>query len=391
MRILILATDIYSRGGVARYTATLASALGQLVGPQNVDVLALLDWGSRDDVPQGFRLVGAVSNRVGLASKLRFTWRAAGQRRQKYDLVIANHVDLAPVAAMIRRWQGTPFWVVCHGVEVWRRLSTLKRIALRQADLVLPVSQFTAQKLWNVNCIAPSRTRMLFNAIPAAFADLLLSPDGPPTSIPPRAGNERLLLSVGGVSKAHEYKGVDMVIRTLPEILAGVPNARYVVAGGGDNLGKLKHLAAERGVARQVTFVGEVSDVELAALYRACDLFVLPSRALERHGEWTGEGFGRVYVEAALAGKPVVGSRTGGAAEAVIVGKTGLLVDPTSVSELSEALLTLLQDPDLAASMGREGRRWATERFTTSTMHESLKELLTAYGTDGQRWHCSLG
>ena len=65
-----------------------------------------------------------------------------------------------------------------------------------------------------------------------------------------------------------------------------------------------------------------------------------------------GEGFGRVYVEAALAGKPVVGSRSGGASEAVLRGRTGFVVDPDSSDEVAEALLAILQDPELASAHG---------------------------------------
>jgi len=69
----------------------------------------------------------------------------------------------------------------------------------------------------------------------------------------------------------------------------------------------------ETGVAENVTFAGEIPDAELAELYRSCDVFVLPSRGQGWLGLEGGEGFGRVYIEAALAGKPVVGSRSGGA------------------------------------------------------------------------------
>ena len=87
----------------------------------------------------------------------------------------------------------------------------------------------------------------------------------------------------------------------------------------------------------------------------------------------------RVYVEAALAGKAVVGSRSGGAAEAVLDGKTGLLVDPSSVCEVSGALLALLQDPVLAAKMGAEGCCWAQANFTIASMRKTLAELLAPY------------
>ncbi len=124
--------------------------------------------------------------------------------------------------------------------------------------------------------------------------------------------------------KGNEFKGVDTVIRALPRILAAVPDARYVVVGDGEIRANLARLADEVGVSESLTFTGEVSDAELAELYRACDVFVLPSRGQQRVGVVGGEGFGRVYVEAALAGKPVVGSRSGGATEAVLQREDGV-------------------------------------------------------------------
>jgi glycosyltransferase involved in cell wall biosynthesis len=376
MRVLILATDIYTRGGIARYTATLASALGQVLGPENVHLLALLDWGCQAEAPKDFKVVGVVGKSINMISKLRFGLRAMRLGRRKHDLVIAGHVALAPLAAVLHFWYGTPFWVACYGFEVWQRLPPLKLAAVKRAALVYSISQFTAQRLREANGIEPSKIKLLYNAIPAEFAALLTSPSNIGGSAPVRGGDERLLLSVGSLSQGYGYKGIDTVIRALPKIREAVPSVRYVVVGKGGNRANLEKLAAQTGVAQQVTFVGEVSDPQLAALYRACDVFILPSRCQERNGDWGGEGFGRVYLEAALAGKPVVGSNMGGAAEAVLHGKTGLLVDPRSVAEVAEAVVTLLQSWELAAAMGAQGRQWALENFSVAAMRQRLTEML---------------
>jgi glycosyltransferase involved in cell wall biosynthesis len=375
MRILLLVTDIYTHGGVARYSATLATALGECLGEHNVDVLALLDWGSRADV--GVRVAEVIGSEVNLTTKVQYAWRAWRRAQQGYDLVVASHVAVAPVAALLRGWFGTPYWVACHGSEVWGRLSWLKRAALQGADLLLPVSQFTTDKLWRVHGVSRLCTWVLYNAIPADFARLLLASAtlGGLGTTPPGP----FLLSVGGVSKAHAYKGVDMVIRAMPRILAVVPAAHYVVVGDGDNRPELERLAEREGVARRVRFVGEIRDPQLATLYRTCDLFVMPSRVSECAGQWTGEGFGRVYVEAALAGKPVVGSRGGGAAEAVLEGKTGLLVDPFSLDEIAGAVARLLSNPEAARSMGSRAREWAVGKFTLPVMQRALEEMLEPY------------
>ena len=98
MKVLILATDIFTRGGIARYTSALASSLGGMLGPENVDVLSFFDWGHADwghtgDLPSEFRLLGTVCGRAraGAWSRMRFMSKAAMAGFRGYDLVIANH------------------------------------------------------------------------------------------------------------------------------------------------------------------------------------------------------------------------------------------------------------------------------------------------------------
>jgi phosphatidylinositol alpha-1,6-mannosyltransferase len=142
----------------------------------------------------------------------------------------------------------------------------------------------------------------------------------------------------------------------------------------------LENLAAKIGVLQNMTFTGEISDAELAGLYRSCDVFVLPSRGKGIGGVAGGEGFGRVYIEAALAGKPVVGSLSGGASEALLDGKTGIAVNPDSSEEVAQSLLAVLQDPMLAARMGSEGRAWALDLFSEKALANSIAKLLRPYG-----------
>src|SRR5207248_2434676 len=89
------------------------------------------------------------------------------------DLIVCSHLSLAPVGAAIRFFYRTPFWVVCHGSEACARLNLLERVALRQSDLLLPVSRFTAVKLSEVHQIPQHRARILHNAIPRDFEGIL--------------------------------------------------------------------------------------------------------------------------------------------------------------------------------------------------------------------------
>jgi glycosyltransferase involved in cell wall biosynthesis len=386
LKVLILATDVFTRGGIARYTSTLASSLGRILGSENVDVLSFFDWGKTESQPSEFQLLGSVSDRqrAGVLSRLRFMFEAMKAGSRKYDLVIANHVALAPVAAMIKRAFGAPYWVSCHSVEIWWGTTKWRHAALKRADLILPVSRYTADVVQKMEGIDAARVKVVYNAIPDSFAKLTRSKDAGAA-----ATKAPMALSVCTLVRGNEFKGVDTVIRALPKVLKAVPGLRYVVVGEGEIRGGLEKLAIDMGVSANVTFTGEISDDELSGLYRDCHVFVLPSRGQEKRGVVGGEGFGRVYAEAALAGKPVVGSRSGGASEAVLHGKTGFLVDPDSSEEVAEALLMVLQDPEFAARMGSCGRAWALDMFSEEALSISLRELLLPYGSNCERGQMS--
>jgi phosphatidylinositol alpha-1,6-mannosyltransferase len=105
-------------------------------------------------------------------------------------------------------------------------------------------------------------------------------------------------------------------------------------------------------VADSVTFLGTLDTAELSVAYAACDTFAMVPRSLGGDVE----GFGIVYLEAGLLGKPVVGSRSGGVTEAVVDGETGLLVRPGDVGELADAFRKLMDDTKLRKRLGRGGQ-----------------------------------
>jgi phosphatidylinositol alpha-1,6-mannosyltransferase len=164
---------------------------------------------------------------------------------------------------------------------------------------------------------------------------------------------------------AERYKGVDAVIRALPDVRRKVPRVSYTVVGEGTDLDRLRRLALDCGVTDLVRFTGEVDHEGLLREYEECDVFVLPS---------TGEGFGLVFLEAMSFAKPVVAVATGGPVDVVQDGITGRLV--ASQDDVSGALLELLLDRGKARAMGAQGQARLEASFSFERYVDRWRETL---------------
>ena len=161
------------------------------------------------------------------------------------------------------------------------------------------------------------------------------------------------------VARLERTKGVDLALESLAALARSVPGLRYVVVGAGTERGRLQDQARALGIERLVTFMGPVDETSKLALYSLCDVFVMPSRLIPGR-PW--EGFGIALLEAAMFGKPAVGGRVGGTADAVDDGVTGLLVDTSDARGTHDALSRLIADEGLRARLGAAGRRRVRER-----------------------------
>jgi phosphatidylinositol alpha-1,6-mannosyltransferase len=182
-------------------------------------------------------------------------------------------------------------------------------------------------------------------------------------------GGVRWLLTV---ARLEPHKGVDMVLRALPAIIARAPDVRYAVAGKGPEREKLKKLAHKIGVADRVRFLGEVSERDLPALYNLASVYVGASRRAERLGV---EGFGISLVEASACGLPVVAGRSGGIPDAVRDGETGFLIPPEDPAAIAEVVSRLLGDGALASRVGAAGRRAVESYYNWDRVVRDLRAI----------------
>jgi len=178
---------------------------------------------------------------------------------------------------------------------------------------------------------------------------------------------------VVSVSRLVPRKGMDVLIRAAARLAPVHPELEVVIGGSGRDRARLERLVAD--LAAPVRLVGRVDDGDLPGLYGAADVFAMACR-----NRWLGleqEGFGIVFLEAAACGVAQVAGESGGAAEAVLDGETGLVVDdPRSVAALAGALRALVIDPDRRAAMGAAGRARAEEAFSYDVLAAQLRTAL---------------
>jgi phosphatidylinositol alpha-1,6-mannosyltransferase len=180
-----------------------------------------------------------------------------------------------------------------------------------------------------------------------------------------------VIISVG---RLVHRKGQDKLIASLPAIKAAVPNVHLVLVGVGPHQNYLNKLAAKLQVADCVTFIGRINYAELPKYICVGDIFAMPSRS--RFFGLEVEGLGIVYLEASSCGLPVVGGKSGGAPDAVLIGETGVVVDGTNTFEIAEACIELLKNPELCELMGAAGREWIIENWRWEIWATRYAELL---------------
>lgn len=352
-RIVLLTPTLTGADGVSCLARQYAAALAAIDAPGGVDVWTLTEDAVPDTaVPSGVRVHAAGGSRV------RFVMRALAASGEDWTgaLVVVLHLHLLPVAwPLVAR--GARLLPVLVGIEAWRPLNAVRRRLLARAPEAVAISAHTAREFARANpaCAGLEVTVCHPAAPPIAATGTLPVALGPPFA-----------LIAGRMASDERYKGHDLLIDVWPRVRPAVPGARLVVAGGGDDLERLRVRAADAGLADAIVFTGRVSDGELSALYDACACLVLPSRH---------EGFGFVLLEAMQRGRACIGG-VGAASEIIDDGVTGIVVDPDHPETVVAALVSLLGDAAARQAMGEAGRRRAAERFASSRLQADLARIV---------------
>jgi len=368
MRILYLYKDYFPvLGGIENHIRMLAEGLRDL----GVETQVLVTNTSSHSVTE--IIDGVPVTKTGRQANISSAPLSLGffpaVRRLEADVDVAHaHFPYPPgEVAQLLLGRSRRFVLTYHSDIVKQRvLGALYRpllwLLLRQVDLITVSNPIYIQTSRHLRPVA-DKCRVIHHGQDLARFAPTPATNAAAATWRTRFHNQLLILFVG---RLRHYKGVDVLLRAM----TAVEQAHLIVVGIGPMADAWQALAQELGLQTKVSFLGEVPDADVIALYQATDLFVLPSTN-------RAETWGAVQIEAMASGLPVICTELGtGTSYVNQDGVTGLVVPPNDPGALAVAIQTLMANPARRRTLGQQGLRRATEQFSTTAM---LQNMLSFY------------
>ncbi|MGA0797971.1 MAG: glycosyltransferase family 4 protein [Candidatus Nanopelagicales bacterium] len=371
-KLLVITNDFPPRtGGIQNFVYELLKGFD----PQEV-VVYCSNWrkAKEFDLAQNYKVI-RVRSKVLLPTAKRTKEAIEIIKRFDCDRVLFGaSTPLGVMAPALRKAGIKKIGALTHGHEAGLAgvpiLRQLVKKAFQDLDFITYLGDFTRNKLAR---LIPSD---------AKFVKLSPGVDTAVFNLQYRANRDELLArnNLSGkkivfcASRLMPRKGQDELLEVWPKVLQRNPSAHLLFSGGGPYKQKLLRKVNSKNLQNSVTFLGTLTQKELAAFYGMSNVFAMPNRT--RNFGLDVEGLGMVFLEAAACGIPTIGGRAGGVPDALIDAATGYLVNPKKREELLAKLDLLLQNPNLAKSMGSTGRDWVVKNWQWASRREQLKQLL---------------
>ncbi len=371
MRLLFVSQDFPPDiGGIQTYTYELAVRLESMFEKFSLIVPDHKRGHTIDDILD-FKIHRIKGSNSMLPYTMSFVYSKIA-KEGKFD--ISFHSQWQTIAPAIRsKTNGYPqkIYVAVHARELLfnpygkgmlgRWFEKRRNKLLMKVDHFFPVSHYTAGLLEKKG-ISPEKMTVFNNG---TDPNIFYPKDVRNLKQKLGLGKNKILLTT---TRLVRRKGIDRVIKALSNVVEKHPDLVYMIVGDGPEKEYLKDLVSQNKLEKYVYFRGKVPYSELNDYYNLCDVFVMPSRTIEPDVE----GFGIVFLEAGACSKPVIGTFSGGIPDAIAHGKTGLLVEETDINQLSEAILRLFDDEELAARLGKEGRKRILEKSNWDVIAEKM-------------------
>ncbi len=281
------------------------------------------------------------------------------------DIVHANDWMTVPAGVMLKK-RGKKFLFHIHSTEYDRTnfnprkwVVDIEKMGAEMADLVVANSFRTKKQLVELYGIDPKKIEVIYNGTNIERFS------GPINKNLKKPG-DKVALFVGRLTI---QKGVWHLLQAAKQVVEKEPKAKFVIVGSGPDMPYLIDTAIKLGIEKNVIFTGKLSEEELIAAYRMCDVFVMPS---------VNEPFGIVALEALASGKPVILSKTSGVGEVI---DHCFKVDYWDTNLLASRILEVFHYKELKKAMGRNGSTEARKLSWDSSarkFEEAYRRVMSA-------------
>ncbi len=258
---------------------------------------------------------------------------------KKKPIIVTYHSDIIPHSIIMKVFK--PIYE-----------NTFKRIILNSAKVIMPTSPQYVE---------------ISDTLPKYRKKIMVVPNGISLKEfkPSKKRKNNTILFLG---RLIYYKGLDVLLEAMKKVVEEVPDAVLLIAGSGELEGELKKKAKELGIAKNVKFLGRVSEEEKEKLMKQCTVFVLPS-------VHKSEAFGVVILEAMAYGAPVITTDVSGTVFAA--GDAGIIVKHGDSKQLAEAIVKVLKDKTLRKKMTEKGLKHV-KKFDWDEIVKKVEKLLPA-------------
>ncbi len=288
-------------------------------------------------------------------------------RREKINLIHAHTRVTQVLAFWLSLFTGIPVVTTCHGFYK-QRLG--RKILPAWGKCVIAISDGVSDFLADDFHVPKNKISLIYNAVNIEEMDKALANKNK-NDLKAHFGFSPQDQVIGVVARLVKDKGHEILIRSLKDLSLRHPHLKLLIAGEGREKSFLQQLAQSLEMENRIFFSGTLTDISEALI--TLDLFVLPAT-------WR-EGFGLSIVEAMVAHKPVIVTNVWALNTLVRNEETGLLIPPSDVLALSQAIERLLEDKTLASKLAKQGRQMAVELFGiehfADLVHQTYQKIIS--------------
>lgn len=327
MKILFIAGDVGLIGGIEKYNRDFLTALAKT----------------------GVQLSLVTRNKGGLWAKISFVLRVLGAFvRERPDIICCAHLNFAPLCLALKHLFQARYTLSLYGIEISDIQGWLKKKGACGAVLLVTISEYARSLILEQLPDAGDRIYMMPSAVDGAV--FRIKDKNEQLQAMYGLADRPVILSLARLS-TNEHKGQDRVLQSMPLVLQQVPEAVYLVVGGGTDERVEAVLREHPELRPSVVFAGAAADDQRVDYYNLAEVYVLPSKF---------EGFGIVFIESLACGVPVVASDGYGCRAGLLNGELGLLVPPDDLPAIAQAIVAILKKTATPQLFDREGLRRKT-------------------------------